>query len=128
MTKTEESTHRSRRESPPGEQPRGDKLLDSHVRLTHSASVLFRRLRDEAMILDLETQQYFGLDAVGVRIWQEIEEHGRPDLALAALDLAFDVDGATLRSDLLKFLDDLLDQGLLVCIPPAGPSDDGSAD
>jgi len=38
--------------------------------------VVFRELDGEAVILNLETGTYFGLDTVGTRIWQFCQDHG----------------------------------------------------
>ena len=44
--------------------------------LTISAQVLSRQLDDEAVLLDLKSGTYFGLNDVGARAWQLIAEHG----------------------------------------------------
>ena len=47
--------------------------LASGVRIRND--VLSRDLQGEQVILDLNTGVYFGLDSVGTRIWQLIQEH-----------------------------------------------------
>ena len=37
--------------------------------------VIFRDLDGEAVVLQLDTGFYFGLDAVGTRMWQLMEQH-----------------------------------------------------
>jgi hypothetical protein len=44
--------------------------------LTIGAQVLFRQLDDEAVLLDLKSGTYFGLNDVGARAWHLIVEHG----------------------------------------------------
>ena len=46
--------------------------LDAMFRIPDE--VIFRELDGEAVILNLDTGIYFGLDAVGTRIWRLIEE------------------------------------------------------
>ena len=41
-----------------------------------SKDALFRDLDGEAVILDLGSGTYFGLNAVGARIWQLMQQHG----------------------------------------------------
>jgi hypothetical protein len=41
-----------------------------------SKDAVFRDLDGEAVILDLESGTYFGLNAVGARIWQLMQQHG----------------------------------------------------
>ena len=75
--------------------------------------VLFRELQGEAVILNLASSTYFGLDAVGTRIWQLCEAHGSLQAVLDAMQIEFDAPDETLQSDLLVFVDELLSSGLL---------------
>ena len=75
--------------------------------------VLFRELQGEAVILNLASSTYFGLDAVGTRIWQLCEAHGSLQTVLDAMQREFDAPGETLQSDLLTLVDELLSRGLL---------------
>ena len=56
-------------------------------RLTVSPDVVFRELEGEAVLLDLESGTYFGLNAVGTRIWSLIQER---DSLRAVLDAITD--------------------------------------
>jgi hypothetical protein len=85
--------------------------LDQTVRVPDD--VLFRELQGEAVILNLASSTYFGLDAVGTRIWQLCEAHGALRTVFDAMQLEFDAPGETLQSDLLTFVDELLARGLL---------------
>ncbi len=53
--------------------------LDAAFRIPDE--VIFRELDGEAVILNLDTGIYFGLDAVGTRIWRLIEERSRSGLS-----------------------------------------------
>lgn len=78
-----------------------------------SAQVRLQQTGDESVLLDLASEQYFGLDAVGTRVWQLLE--GDPDVqaAHAALAGEYDVDAAQLEADLLALLGQLADAGLI---------------
>lgn len=78
-----------------------------------SPDVVFRELEGEAVILNLETGIYFGLNATGVRMWQLIETHRRLDAVLAALEHEFDAPAAQLERDLLAWVTQVEGQGLL---------------
>lgn len=82
------------------------------------ADVLFRELGGESVLLDLRTESYFGLDAVGTRMWQALCETGSLDAAAAALDGVWDVEPARLRADLRRLVDELARQGLVVLDAP----------
>lgn len=75
--------------------------------------VVSREIEGETVILDLKHGTYFGLDAVGTRIWQLLVEHGRVLPAFEALLTEYDVDEGTLRADLTELLSQLRDKDLL---------------
>jgi coenzyme PQQ synthesis protein D (PqqD) len=85
--------------------------LDTSVRVPKD--VVFRELDGEAVILNLESGMYFGLDAVGTRIWRLVQEHGSLREVWEAMQREFDASDETLRSDLLTFIDELSAKGLV---------------
>lgn len=78
-----------------------------------SSRVLCREVHGEAVLLDLASQQYFGLDEVATRIWQLLAEHGRREPVLAALEREFDADRVTLAADFDRFVERLDEAGLV---------------
>ena len=85
--------------------------LERSVRIP--GDVLFRELEGEAVLLNLSSSFYFGLDPIGTRIWQLCEAHGSLPRVLDAMRDEFDAPDDTLRSDLIAFVDDLVSKGLL---------------
>jgi len=85
--------------------------LDRIVRVPDD--VLFRELQGEAVILNLASSTYFGLDEVGTRIWQLCEAHGSLQVVLDSMQREFDAPDDTLQLDLLTFVDELVSKGLL---------------
>jgi len=83
-------------------------------RLRVSDDVVFRELDGEAVILNLDSGIYFGLDDVGTRFWQLIEQDGRVALALEALESEFDVETEVLRADVDRLVAALVEKGLMV--------------
>ena len=75
--------------------------------------VLFRDVAGEAVILNLETGKYFGLDGVGTRMWALLAEHGSVETAYWALLDEYEVNAEQLQSDLFKLIDDLAGHQLL---------------
>ena len=81
-------------------------------RVILSPEAMFQEIGGEGVILDLASSSYFGLDEVGVRLWQLLKES--PDLQ-AACDILlaeFDVAQAQLEQDLVKLVGQLVDAGL----------------
>jgi hypothetical protein len=81
------------------------------------AHVLVRFLDRESVLLNLETEQYFGLDETGTRMWQLVT--GSPNIEAAYQDLLaeFDVEPELLRSNLTELLGRLVESGLLKVLP-----------
>ena len=85
--------------------------LDATVRVPDD--IVFRELDGEAVVLNLESGMYFGLDEVGTRIWQLVDEHRTLRRALEALVAEFDAPSSQLERDLLQFIDLLSAKGLV---------------
>ncbi|MEZ4728988.1 MAG: PqqD family protein [Caldilineaceae bacterium] len=81
-------------------------------RVTTSPNVLFQALQDEAVLLDLASEQYIGLDPVATRLWQLLTEHGDTTVVLNVLLAEYEVDAATLAQDLAAFIEQLCTAGL----------------
>jgi hypothetical protein len=72
-----------------------------------STDAVFRDLDGEAVILDLGSGRYFGLNAVGARIWQLVDQHGGLRLVLDDLCREYDASPDVLEQDLLKLVGEL---------------------
>ena len=82
-------------------------------RITVPENVLFRDVDGEAVLLNMQTGKYYGLDEVGTRMWAVLAEHGSVEPAFRALLEEYDVADAQLRQDLLHLVDELASRGLL---------------
>jgi coenzyme PQQ synthesis protein D (PqqD) len=75
--------------------------------------VLIQELQGDAVLLDLKTGVYFGLDRVGTRMWRLIGEHKAiPDIVNAVTE-EFDVSEQKCTDDVLAFVKRLNEQGLI---------------
>jgi len=83
------------------------------MRLRIPDDVVFRDLAGESVLLNLSTSTYFGLDAVGTRLWHLIAGHGSTALAIKTLLAEYDVDELQLQKDVEALIDQLLVKGLL---------------
>ena len=81
------------------------------------AHVLVRFLDRESVLLNLETERYFGLDETGTRMWQLATDSPSLNAAYQQLLAEFDVEPELLRSNFLELLDRLVDNGLLHVLP-----------
>ncbi len=86
-------------------------------KVTVPAQVLVRLLEKEAVLLNLETERYFGLDEPGTRMWQLLTAEPSVENAYQKLLDEYDVDEDTLRNNLSELLEKLIENGLLTVIP-----------
>ena len=70
-------------------------------------------LAGEAVILNLESRIYYGLNSVGARVWNLIQEPTTVGAVLDTLVQEYDVEPERCESDLFILLDDLAGGGLL---------------
>jgi len=92
------------------------------LRLRVADNVVFRSLADESVLLNLDTGTYFGLDAVGTRLWNLVAEHGSTSLAIDTLLAEYDVDAPRLQNDVTALIDQLLAKRLLTTDAAQTPS------
>ena len=70
-------------------------------------------LGDETVILGMQDGVYYGLDAVGARIWALLATPRRVADLVRILSDEFDVSPDRLERDVLALLDDLADRDLI---------------
>ena len=83
-------------------------------RVTVPDDVLISNLQDESVILNLDSERYYGLDDVGTRFVSVLTTSDSIETAYERLRNEYDVDPQDLRNDLLALIESLLDQGLLI--------------
>ena len=79
-----------------------------------SPDVVFRDLEGEAVILDLASGRYFGLNAVGTRIWALLEGGTPTDRIVEAIVDEYDADAQQIARDVRGLIDELTSRGLIV--------------
>lgn len=88
--------------------------LSLGARLRVSDDVVFRELDGEAVVLNLGSGMYFGLDEVGTRVWSLIEAHGDLRSVYNALLDEYDVAPEILERDLVGLVSEMAEKGLLI--------------
>ena len=81
--------------------------------VTIGDAVLYQELDDEAVLLNMENQQYYGLNDVGARMWKSLMEAGSIAAAGELLGNTYDIEQTVIRADLESLVRDLLSAGLL---------------
>jgi hypothetical protein len=79
--------------------------------------VLIRHLDGESVLLNLESERYFGLDGTGTRMLDLVTSMPNVDTAYERLLEEFEVEPALLRDHLNELLKSLVDNGLVSLLP-----------
>ena len=80
--------------------------------------VLISNLQQESVILNLDSERYYGLDDVGTRFLSVLTNSESIEAAYEKLAGEYDVDNQALRQDLLALVEDLVNQGILIRVNP----------
>jgi hypothetical protein len=75
--------------------------------------VLFQEVSGETVLLDLESESYFGLDEIGTRIWVLLNEGKSVSQMVDVLLEEYEVERATLEGDVDELLGELAEAGLI---------------
>ena len=86
------------------------KLID---KVSISPDAIAKRVGDELVILNVGSGTYFGLDPVGARIWQLLEEGKSPTEIRDVMVEEYEVSYETLERDIAVLLNDLLAKALI---------------
>lgn len=83
------------------------------MKLVRGDNILVQDLGEELVFLDLNTEQYLGLNGAGKAMWYALlETPSRAEAEKRLLEI-FEVDPATLEADLDELTGRLLEHGLL---------------
>jgi len=95
--------------------------LDTVVK--RSQGLVSNDMDGETVLLSVESGRYYGMDAVGTRIWDLIEQ---PRVVAALCDVLqeeFDVEREQCRRDVLSYLDELRAERLIEVESSGGASE-----
>ena len=76
--------------------------------------VLSQEVSGETVLLDLNNENYFGLNEVGTRIWQLLQEQDNLEKIYDVLLDEYEVDTKQLRTDFDDIINKLKDTGLIM--------------
>ncbi len=88
-------------------------LISFAERLIIPPDVLISNVGGESVILNLNSERYFGLDEVGTRMLSVLTTSNSVQTAYEMLLEEYDVENERLRQDLIDLIDRLVEQGLL---------------
>ena len=87
--------------------------LHLNQKITFSETVFAQEVDGEMVLLDMNSENYFGLDEVGTAIWQAMQERASLEEVYRSMLEQYEVEPEVLRKDLLDFAQKLSDSGLI---------------
>lgn len=87
--------------------------IDFSTTVVASSEMLTSNMVDEAIVLNLPQGMYYGLNQVGLRTWQLIQQPQRIADLYSTLLSEYDTEPDQCQQDLLEFLDSLHSQKLI---------------
>jgi hypothetical protein len=84
------------------------------TRLVRNDDILYAPVgAEEAVMMSIEAGRYFGLNAVGARIWELLETPRTIAELCERIAEEFEVDVDSCGPDVVKFTDSLIDNGIV---------------
>ncbi len=87
--------------------------MDLNQTIALSPDVVSQKVSEETVLLGLESENYFGLDEVGTRIWQLIKETNELQSIFDTLLEEYGIPEARLQLDLTTLLTEIEGLGLV---------------
>ena len=88
-------------------------MLRDDQRITIREEVLSRQLDGEAVLLDLQSGTYFGLNEIGALVWDLVSAGKTVGEIRVGLLEAYEVEPEVVDADLERLIDDLQRRGLV---------------
>jgi len=87
--------------------------MDLNKKVTFADTVFAQEVDGEMVLLDMNSENYFGLDEVGTAIWQAMQEKESLKEVFDVLLEQYEVEEDVLKNDLLTFVEKLEESGLV---------------
>jgi coenzyme PQQ synthesis protein D (PqqD) len=87
--------------------------MNAECRVTVRDGVMFNRVGDEVVLLDLDSGTYFGLDSVGGRMWDLLSGSATIGEAIETMLDEYEIDREVLERDVLRLVSELEEKGLI---------------
>lgn len=78
--------------------------------------VSFTDVEDEAVLLDLNTGAYYGLNHIGAQLLNELKAHNSIENAVIVIATEYQITNNTVQDDVNELIEQLLLQNLIVVV------------
>ena len=86
--------------------------MNLNKKVTFADTVFAQEVDGEMVLLDMNSENYFGLDEVGTAIWQAMQDDGNLKKVFEVLLEQYEVEEDVLKNDLITFVEKLEESGL----------------
>ena len=86
----------------------------SHNRITRNPDQVFSEIDGQVVMLNVKKEAYFALNDVGSSIWKEIEHPRALEDIISCLTDEYEVSFERCRDEILPFLNELLETGIVI--------------
>ena len=87
--------------------------MNLNHKVTFADTVFAQEVDGEMVLLDMNSENYFGLDEVGTSIWQAMQEKENLKEVFEVLLEQYEVEEDALKKDLVAFVEKLKESGLV---------------
>ncbi len=93
--------------------------IDLDTIITQGVGLVSSQIDGEIVMMSVDNEQYYGLDAVGSRIWELIAQPRSVSSVCETLLSEFQVDRDTCQRDVLNFVERLYAEKIIRLVTPA---------
>ena len=86
--------------------------MNINSRVILSENIFAQEVDGEMVLMDMESEDYFGLDTIGASFWQVLQEEETLQKTLDHLLDLYDTEESVLKKDLIEFVEKLVTNGL----------------
>lgn len=94
-----------------------ERMVQLHQKVKISEEVFAQEVDGEMVLLDMKSEEYFGMDEVGTATWNALQGTQELTKVLEVLQNQYDVEPGVLQKDLLSFVGNLVQNGLIEVCP-----------
>jgi len=88
-------------------------LINLESQVHHCADIISTTLDDEVVVMSVDHGNYYSMDVIGSYIWKLMEKPLQIETLCTQIMNHFNVDRAECEKDLLTFVDELAQEGLI---------------
>jgi hypothetical protein len=89
-------------------------VIEADSQFVRNPDLIATDMDGDTVMMSIERGEYYGVSGVGTRIWELLETPKTVAQIIASLCAEFEVDEATCQADVERFIQDLVDNGMIM--------------